>query len=318
MDTKCSSSEELSKLKGKMKQLELLKEEESSVGGSCNNSSCRCLQNNLAELNGESIKLDDIIGREYAMAENTTLQANDDRDDSTNNLDKVVELTDGNQGHQTKVKTEEDYLLDGNIFCVDSSKESDQEETGWECSSTSAIGSVEVGTREEVHVMTPPRAPTAMAQVTKARAGDEAPAIAAKVTATKAMTSVTSRRNQDYAHANHIEHRSDEDPSQYSDDECYICYDGGDLIMCDYCPKAFHLECHIPRLYVVPDGKWRCCECSATTRRKKQRCGECEDCLKPDCGECTPCLNKECFGGDGSYGKACKYRLCKYMRVSSL
>ena len=106
--------------------------------------------------------------------------------------------------------------------------------------------------------------------------------------------------------------------SQYSDDECYICYDGGDLIMCDYCPKAFHLECHIPRLYVVPDGKWRCCECSATTRRKKQRCGECEDCLKPDCGECTPCLNKECFGGDGSYGKACKYRLCKYMRVSSL
>ena len=101
-------------------------------------------------------------------------------------------------------------------------------------------------------------------------------------------------------------------------EECYICYDGGELILCDYCPKAFHLECHIPRLYVVPDGKWRCCECSATTRRKKQRCGECEDCLKPDCGECTPCLNKECFGGDGSYGKACKYRQCKYMRVSSL
>ena len=48
------------------------------------------------------------------------------------------------------------------------------------------------------------------------------------------------------------------------DDECFICYDGGELVCCDICPKAFHLQCHIPSLTTVPEGDWTCCECKAT------------------------------------------------------
>ena len=48
------------------------------------------------------------------------------------------------------------------------------------------------------------------------------------------------------------------------DDECYICDNGGNLVCCDYCSKAFHLNCHIPPLKRVPHGEWTCCECKAT------------------------------------------------------
>ena len=47
------------------------------------------------------------------------------------------------------------------------------------------------------------------------------------------------------------------------DDDCYICDIGGDLVCCDYCSKAFHLDCHIPPLKRVPQGEFMCCECKA-------------------------------------------------------
>jgi hypothetical protein len=123
-------------------------------------------------------------------------------------------------------------------------------------------------------------------------------------------------------------------------DSCYICDDGGgmlklpcfdrlqivthhwcayptlDLILCDYCPKAFHLNCHIPRLFRIPQGDWRCCECSASMYKKRHRCGECQACLRPDCGVCSACKGKKKFGGDGTHGKACKDRDCKNMRFA--
>jgi len=48
------------------------------------------------------------------------------------------------------------------------------------------------------------------------------------------------------------------------DDECYICDEGGELICCDYCARAYHLDCHIPAVDV--DGMddtapWRCMNC---------------------------------------------------------
>jgi hypothetical protein len=48
------------------------------------------------------------------------------------------------------------------------------------------------------------------------------------------------------------------------DDDCFICYDGGELVCCDYCPKSFHLQCHIPPLTKMPGDDWACCECKAT------------------------------------------------------
>lgn len=37
-----------------------------------------------------------------------------------------------------------------------------------------------------------------------------------------------------------------------SEDFCAVCLIGGDLLCCDFCPKVFHLSCHIPPLLSFP------------------------------------------------------------------
>ncbi|NXO66829.1 AIRE regulator, partial [Phainopepla nitens] len=46
-----------------------------------------------------------------------------------------------------------------------------------------------------------------------------------------------------------------------NEDECAACGDGGELICCDGCPRAFHLACLVPPLPHVPSGTWRCGSC---------------------------------------------------------
>ncbi|KAJ7972522.1 Chromodomain-helicase-DNA-binding protein 4 [Quillaja saponaria] len=48
-----------------------------------------------------------------------------------------------------------------------------------------------------------------------------------------------------------------------SDDMCAVCGDGGDLILCDGCPRAFHSACL--ELQNVPEGNWRCLNCRDNT-----------------------------------------------------
>ncbi|XP_037686006.1 LOW QUALITY PROTEIN: autoimmune regulator [Choloepus didactylus] len=50
-------------------------------------------------------------------------------------------------------------------------------------------------------------------------------------------------------------------PHQKNEDECAVCRDGGELICCDGCPRAFHLACLSPPLPGVPSGSWRCPSC---------------------------------------------------------
>ncbi|XP_004697358.1 autoimmune regulator [Echinops telfairi] len=48
---------------------------------------------------------------------------------------------------------------------------------------------------------------------------------------------------------------------QKNEDECAVCRDGGELICCDGCPRAFHLACLCPPLREIPSGTWRCSGC---------------------------------------------------------
>ncbi|KAL3327695.1 hypothetical protein AABB24_035392 [Solanum stoloniferum] len=52
-----------------------------------------------------------------------------------------------------------------------------------------------------------------------------------------------------------------------SDDLCIICADGGILVLCDGCPRAFHKEC--ASLSAVPRGKWYCKYCENKFQREK-------------------------------------------------
>ncbi|TVU07494.1 hypothetical protein EJB05_40850 [Eragrostis curvula] len=56
--------------------------------------------------------------------------------------------------------------------------------------------------------------------------------------------------------------------NRQSDDLCSICSDGGQLLLCDTCPRAFHREC--VGLSVMPKGTWCCRYCE--NRQQRESC----------------------------------------------
>ncbi|KAK7341920.1 hypothetical protein VNO80_24861 [Phaseolus coccineus] len=52
-----------------------------------------------------------------------------------------------------------------------------------------------------------------------------------------------------------------------NDDLCSICRDGGNLLCCDGCPRAFHIDC-VP-LPCVPSGTWYCRYCQNLFQKSK-------------------------------------------------
>ncbi|XP_059296289.1 uncharacterized protein LOC132049482 isoform X1 [Lycium ferocissimum] len=52
-----------------------------------------------------------------------------------------------------------------------------------------------------------------------------------------------------------------------SDNLCIICADGGRLVLCDGCPRAFHKEC--ASLSTIPRGKWYCKYCESLLQKEK-------------------------------------------------
>jgi hypothetical protein len=50
-------------------------------------------------------------------------------------------------------------------------------------------------------------------------------------------------------------------------DYCEVCDDGGDLILCDGCPNAYHIDCVM--LPDIPEGQWYCPECQTTKTAAK-------------------------------------------------
>lgn len=45
-------------------------------------------------------------------------------------------------------------------------------------------------------------------------------------------------------------------------------------------------------------------------RRRRTRCGQCENCQREDCGECKTCKDMKKFGGPGRMKQSCQLRAC--------
>lgn len=72
------------------------------------------------------------------------------------------------------------------------------------------------------------------------------------------------------------------------DDFCFLCRDGGDLILCDYpeCKKVYHPACL--ELDQVPDGRWdcpyhHCVTCQVPTTLNENCCAHCTTSYCPKC-----------------------------------
>ena len=50
-------------------------------------------------------------------------------------------------------------------------------------------------------------------------------------------------------------------PQTDHQDYCEVCQQGGEIILCDTCPRAYHLVCFDPDLEEAPEGKWSCPHC---------------------------------------------------------
>ncbi|THD26034.1 Chromodomain-helicase-DNA-binding protein Mi-2 [Fasciola hepatica] len=44
-------------------------------------------------------------------------------------------------------------------------------------------------------------------------------------------------------------------------DYCEVCQQGGEIMLCDTCPRAYHLVCLDPELEEAPEGTWSCPHC---------------------------------------------------------
>ncbi len=51
-------------------------------------------------------------------------------------------------------------------------------------------------------------------------------------------------------------------------DYCEVCQQGGEIILCDTCPRAYHLVCLEPELDKAPEGKWSCPHCVSPAQQE--------------------------------------------------
>ena len=67
---------------------------------------------------------------------------------------------------------------------------------------------------------------------------------------------------------------SEEEEEVENEDMCAECCEDGKLILCDVCPRSYHLHCARPPLKKVPKGKWMCQVCVGGGRAGKIQFGK--------------------------------------------
>ena len=78
-------------------------------------------------------------------------------------------------------------------------------------------------------------------------------------------------------------------------------------------PQPCNHQLKVCSIYTCIVGHYQYKIITYITEKQKHlhgRCGECENCLRPDCSQSVKCLDKKKFGGPGRKKKACKYRKC--------
>ena len=64
-----------------------------------------------------------------------------------------------------------------------------------------------------------------------------------------------------------------DDQDDENSDRCYACGDGGELLLCDGCPAAYHYQCADPPLHkhdLKRIDNWYCPPCSVRRAREEQ------------------------------------------------
>ncbi|ESO88865.1 hypothetical protein LOTGIDRAFT_165279, partial [Lottia gigantea] len=73
-------------------------------------------------------------------------------------------------------------------------------------------------------------------------------------------------------------------------DYCEVCQQGGEIILCDTCPRAYHLVCLEPELEEAPEGKWSCPHCEEAGNQEQEEDDHAEFCrVCKDGGELLCC-----------------------------
>ncbi|XP_077114344.1 chromodomain-helicase-DNA-binding protein 4 isoform X4 [Ranitomeya variabilis] len=70
-------------------------------------------------------------------------------------------------------------------------------------------------------------------------------------------------------------------------DYCEVCQQGGEIILCDTCPRAYHMVCLDPDMDKAPEGKWSCphCEKEGVQWEAKEDNSEIDDDLDETVGD---------------------------------
>ncbi|XP_048446427.1 increased DNA methylation 1 [Pyrus x bretschneideri] len=110
----------------------------------------------------------------------------------------------------------------------------------------------------------------------------------------KGSTNTVTRSNEEATTGNM--HQDHHPPRDQNDDICTVCHFGGDLILCDRCPAAFHISCL--GLKDVSEGDWFCPSCCCV------KCGKGNP--KEDrnnglviCGQCDKKYHYGCLRNEG-------------------